>query len=126
MALRDLVLKLADLNLAKRKRVDRCTVTEEQSCVPLHDLVLDLCKIMEVDEQKAWHIGLIDAYRLIIEDDKVIKTRSGAWWKIEDDGSISRNLSRHLIASVGGQNLKRYCATFDGHCDGTKWGVGRH
>ena len=48
---------------------------------------------------QAWHNGLINAYRSVLEDGRVIETSSVAWWKMEDDGHISRNLSRHLIAS---------------------------
>ena len=71
--------------------MDRSIVKEEQFRVRVHDLVLGLCKTMEVDEQQSWHIGLINAYRF--------GTDGGVWWKIEDDGHISANLSRHLIAS---------------------------
>ena len=91
--------KFADLNLVKRERVHSCIVKVKQHCVRLHDLVLDLCKKMAGNEQKAWHVGLINAYRLALEDREVIRTGGGAWWKIENDGHISANLSRHLIAS---------------------------
>ena len=99
MKVKEAVKKFADVNLVKRERVDRCIVKEEEFCVRLHDLVLELCKEMGVDEQQAWHIGLINAYRSVLEDSKVMERGSGAWWKMEDDGHISRNLSRHLIAS---------------------------
>ena len=54
---------------------------------------------MEVDEQQGWHIDLINAYRSVLEDGKVMGARSEAWWKMKDDGHVSTNLSRHLIAS---------------------------
>ena len=53
LAVREVMGKFADLNLVKRERVDRRIVKEEQLCVGLHDLVLELCKKMEVDEQQA-------------------------------------------------------------------------
>ena len=96
---REVVRKFADLNLVRRERVDSCTVKKEQFCVRLHDLVLELCKKMEVDEQQKWHIGLVNGYRSVLEDGKVMETGSGAWWKMEDDGHLSTNLSRHLVAS---------------------------
>ena len=83
MEAREVVGKFADLNLVKRERVDRCIVKEEQFCVRIHDLLPELCKKMEVDEQQAWHIGLINAYTTVLEEGKVSETRSGAWWKME-------------------------------------------
>ena len=44
---------------------------------------------MKVDEQQAWHIGLINVYSSVLEEGKVMETGSGAWWKMEDDGHIS-------------------------------------
>ena len=99
MDVKGVLRKLADLNLVKRERVDKCIVKEEQFCVRLHDLVLELSKNLQVNEQQAGHIGLINAYRSILEDVKVMETGSGAWWKIEDDEHIYINLSRHLMAS---------------------------
>ena len=99
MEVRGVVVKFANLNLVKRERVESCIVKVKQFCVRLHDLVLELCKKMIGDEQQAWYIGLLNAYRLALEDGEVIGTGGGAWWKMEDDGHISANLSRHLIAS---------------------------
>ena len=99
MEAREVVQKFANLNLLKRERIDRSVFQDEQFCVRLHDLVLELCKKMEVEEQERWHLGLINAYRLVLEDGEVPGARTEAWWKVKDDGHVSGNLSRHLIAS---------------------------
>ena len=52
MEVREVVRKFADLNLVKRERVDRYIVKDNKICVRLHDLVLELCKKMKVDEQQ--------------------------------------------------------------------------
>ena len=92
----EVVRKFANLNLVKRELVDMSIVKE--FCVRLHDLVLELCKKMEVNE-RAWHNHLIEAYKSVLQEGEVVETDSIAWWKMEDDGHISRNLARHLIAS---------------------------
>ena len=52
---------------------------------------LNYDKKMEVDEQQARHIGLINGYRTVIENSKVMERDSGAWWEMEDDGHIPEN-----------------------------------
>ena len=99
LEVKEVLRKFTDLNLVKRERVDRCILNEKPFCVRLHDLVLGLSQKMKVDEQQAWDTCLINAYRSVLEDGKVTETRSRAWWNMEGDGYISRNLSRHLIAS---------------------------
>ena len=42
MEVREIVRKFVDLNLTERERVDGCIVNEEQFCVLLHDLLLEL------------------------------------------------------------------------------------
>ena len=74
IGVREVVRKFADLNLVKREREDRTIVKEEQFCFRMHDLVLGLCKKMEVDEQPSRHIVLINAYRSVLEGAKVIGT----------------------------------------------------
>ena len=96
---REVVGKFANLNLVEREWVDSWIVKEEQFCVGAHDLVLGLRKTMEVEEKQTWHIGLINAYRSVLEGGKVIRAGGGGWWKIEDDGHTYANLSSHLIAS---------------------------
>ena len=99
MEVREVVGKFANLNIIRRERVDKSVVKGEQFCVRLHDLVLELCKKMEVEEKKNWHHGLVNAYRLVLEDGEVTEAHPGAWWKLKDDGHLYGNLSRHLIAS---------------------------
>ena len=36
---------------------------------------------------------------MVLEDGEVADALLGAWWKVEGDGPVSGNLSRHLIAS---------------------------
>ena len=95
----EVVRKFANPNLVKRERMDRSIVKVKQYCVRLHDLVYGLKKKMAGDEQQGWHTGLIDAYRLVLEGGKVIGTGGRACSKMEDDGHIPANLSRHLIVS---------------------------
>ena len=103
IAVREVVLKFADLKLVKRERVDRCVEAEEELCVRLHDLVLELSKKMEVDEQKACHFGLINAYRSIVENGrswKQVQERAGRWktmdkfWKFIEAFHCERLLVR--------------------------------
>ena len=67
---------------------------------------------MEVDEKKRWHLGLVSAYRLVLEDVEVKDARPGAWWKVKDDGYASGNLSRHLIASGSWTELEALVCGF--------------
>ena len=79
----------ADLKLVKLERVDRCTFKDNQICVRLHVISLQLCKKMAVEEEQAWHTGLINGYRSVLEEGKVLETGSGLCSKVEDDGHIS-------------------------------------
>ena len=40
MEVREVVKKLADFNLVRRERKDRCIVEDKEVCIRLHDLVL--------------------------------------------------------------------------------------
>ena len=99
MEVRRVLEKFANLNIMSRERVGKSVVKDEQFCMRLHDLVLELSKNMEVNEKKRLHMGLINAYRLVLGDGEVTEAGSGAWWKVKDDGHVSGNLSRHLTAS---------------------------
>ena len=79
MQVREVAKKFADLNFVKRERVSSCIVKGNKVCVRLHDLVHELCDRMKVYEQQAWHIGLINGYRSVSEDDTVMGIGSGEW-----------------------------------------------
>ena len=98
----EVVRKFANLNIAKRELLDLPAYENRkapQFCLRLHDLVLELCQEMEIDEQDSWHISLINAYRLTLDDSNATETHLASWWKVQDDGYVSENLSRHLVAS---------------------------
>ena len=76
MEVREVVRKFANLNIMRRELVHKSVVKDEQFCVRLHDLVLELCKKMEVEEKKRWRISLINAYRLVLEDGEVTEARA--------------------------------------------------
>ena len=46
-----------NLNIMRRERVEKFAVKEEQFCVCLHDLVLELCKKMEINGKEECHFG---------------------------------------------------------------------
>ena len=52
MGVSEVVEKFANLNIMKRERVDKSVVKDEQFCVRFHDLVVEICKKMEVYEKK--------------------------------------------------------------------------
>ena len=89
MEVRRVLRKFANLNIASRGRLGKSVLEDEQFCVRLHDLVLELRKKMEVDEKKSWHISLIRGCRLVLKDGEVTHVRPGAWWKVKDDGHVS-------------------------------------
>ena len=62
--------------------MDTLFVNENKICVRLHDLVLELCKRMKGEEHKAWYIGLVNAYGLVLEEEKVMGIGSEALWKM--------------------------------------------
>ena len=95
----EIVRKFVNLNIAKREIQNRSASNNRQFCLHLHDLILELCQEMAVEEQEQWHMNLVNAYRLTLEGGKVTETGVTAWWKVEDDGYVSENLSRHLVAS---------------------------
>ena len=49
---REAVQKFEDLNLIKREWMDRCIVKGKKLYGRLHDLLLELCKNMKVEEQQ--------------------------------------------------------------------------
>ena len=67
----------------------------------MHDLVLELCYEMVVDqeEEEDWHLKLIFSYRLTLKDGKEVETDQKDWGNVEDDGCVYVNFSRHLVAS---------------------------
>ena len=50
--MREVMGKFVDITLAKRERVFRSTAIEEQFCVLVDNLELELCTTMEVEERK--------------------------------------------------------------------------
>ena len=62
-------------------------------------------------------------YPRAVRSSRQDQERGGRWKTMDTFLKIYGGISSRAVA---GQNLERYCATFDGHCDGTKWAVGRH
>ena len=67
MEAREVMRKFADPNLVRCEQVDGCISKEGQFCVRLHDLMLELCRKMKAGEYQDLNIGLINAYRPIVE-----------------------------------------------------------
>ena len=98
----EVVEKFTNLYIVKRdllKRSININSKISQFHVYMHDLVLELCQEMVVGEENEWHLRLINAYRMTLEDDEEMETQPKDWWNVKDDGCVYENLSRHLVAS---------------------------
>ena len=98
----EIVRKFRNLNIVERDLLKKSTTNSgevSEFYVHMHDLVLELCHGMVVDEKEKWHLRLIDSYRLTLEIDKEMETQPKDWWNLKDDGCVYYNLSRHLLAS---------------------------
>ena len=97
----EIVRELANLNIVKResKRSTNTDSKVSQFYVCMNDVALELCQEMAVEEEKEWHLKLVNSYRLTLEDEKEMETQPKDWWNVKDDGYVYENLSRHLVAS---------------------------